>query len=182
MTAGGDDRGASAFPLVAALGVPTLFFRLAWVPSLFFPPRVGALTLFFRRAWVPSPRATNGQNSLDKALFLVYIIGEQMFNPRFGGRFLARNLNECSKPMRIEEIHERVEVIALFRNGSLLPLKFRWKGREYRVLRMNCTWNTDEGETRFHHFAVMSDGPDVYELTYNRSTYEWKIENVSLIG
>ncbi|MFH1009725.1 MAG: hypothetical protein V1784_00645 [bacterium] len=84
--------------------------------------------------------------------------------------------------MRIEEIHEPVEVIALFRKGKLMPLKFRWKGREYRVQQINCGWNTDEGETRFHHFAVMSEGPDVYELTYNHSTYEWKIENVSLIG
>lgn len=95
---------------------------------------------------------------------------------------MADDLNECSIPMRVEEIHEPIEVIAVFRKGKLSPLKFRWKGRTYAVSRVNGGWNTDEGETRFHHFAVMSVGPDIFELTYNQSTYEWIIEKVSLVG
>jgi hypothetical protein len=119
---------------------------------------------------------------LTKPSFSIILILNICSVSRESGRFLAWDLNECSVSMRIEEIQEPIEVIALFRHGKLSPLKFRWKGREYPVRRMNCTWTTDEGETRFHHFAVMSDSPDVYELTYNRSSYEWKIENVSLMG
>ena len=84
--------------------------------------------------------------------------------------------------MRIEDIRESIEVIALFRKGELLPLRFRWKGRVYRVNRINGGWRTDEGTARFHHFAVMTGGTDVYELSYNESTHDWKIEKVSLVG
>jgi hypothetical protein len=119
---------------------------------------------------------------LTKPSFSIILVLNICSVSRESGRFLAGDLNECSVPMRIEEIQEPVEVIALFRKGKLSPLKFRWKGREYPVRRMNCAWTTDEGETRFHHFAVMSDSSDVYELTYDRSSYEWKIENVSLMG
>ena len=84
--------------------------------------------------------------------------------------------------MRIEEIRESIEVIALFRRGKLEPLKFRWKDRSYRVSRINGDWNTEVGASRFHHFAVMSEGPDIYELSYDERAQSWKIESVSLLG
>ena len=84
--------------------------------------------------------------------------------------------------MRVEEIRESVDVIALFRGRVLLPLKFRCKDRTYQVRHINGGWRTDEGASRFHHFAVMSEGPDVYELSYNERWQEWKIETVSLVG
>jgi hypothetical protein len=84
--------------------------------------------------------------------------------------------------MKIEEIREPVDVIALFRGRALLPLRFRWKQRTYSIRQVNGGWRTDEGASRFHHFAVMSEGPDVYELSYNERSQEWRIETVSLIG
>ena len=84
--------------------------------------------------------------------------------------------------MKIEDICEPIEVIALFRSGAVHPLKFRWKDHVYKVLRLNGGWSTEEGSTRFHHFAVMSDGPDVFELAYNERDHHWTIERISLIG
>ena len=84
--------------------------------------------------------------------------------------------------MKIEKLCERIEVIALFQKGKLSPIKFRWKGRTHRIHRIHGDWSTQEGTTRFHHFAVASDGPDIYELSYNESTYVWQIEGISLIG
>ncbi|MBU1982807.1 hypothetical protein KJ815_00200 [bacterium] len=75
-----------------------------------------------------------------------------------------------------------MEVIALFRDGRISPLKFRWRNRVFRVLRINGGWNSEEGTTRFHHFAVVSEGPDVYELSYNVRAHSWRIEKVSLVG
>ena len=43
-----------------------------------------------------------------------------------------------------EEIHEPVEVIALFRQGRVSPLKFRWRERIYRVNRINGNWHSDD--------------------------------------
>jgi hypothetical protein len=84
--------------------------------------------------------------------------------------------------MKTEDIREPIEVIALFRSGNLCPLKFRWKDHIYKVCRVNGNWSTDEGSAHYHHFAVMSDGPDVFELAYNEHDFNWTLERVSLIG
>ncbi len=84
--------------------------------------------------------------------------------------------------MRIEEINESIEVIALFQRGKLSPLKFRWRDRIYRVQRINGGWASEVGEVNYHHFAVMSDSPDVYELVYNERGHEWRVQRVSLEG
>ena len=82
--------------------------------------------------------------------------------------------------MFLQDINEPVEVIALFRQGKLAPLKFRWRERVYRVNRINGSWNRQEGRSRLFHFAVMSDSTDIYELSYNESSQNWRIEKVSL--
>jgi hypothetical protein len=82
--------------------------------------------------------------------------------------------------MFLQEINEPVEVIALFRQGKLSPLKFRWRDQVYRVNRINGSWNRQEGRSRLFHFAVMSESTDVYELSYNETSLNWRIEKVSL--
>ncbi|MBU1636296.1 hypothetical protein KKC97_01350 [bacterium] len=82
--------------------------------------------------------------------------------------------------MFIEEIVEPIEVIALFRQGKLSPLKFRWREQVYRVTRINGAWNRNEGQNRLFHYAVMSDNTDIYELSYNECSQSWRIEKVSL--
>ncbi len=84
--------------------------------------------------------------------------------------------------MRYEEIGDKVEVIALFRDGRIQPLKFRWKERVYRVERVNGEWMSDQGQTRFHHFSIMTTGPDVYEITYNTINRIWSLARVCLVG
>ena len=84
--------------------------------------------------------------------------------------------------MPTEEIGEAIEVIALFHLGKLAPIKFRWRERVYRVHRIHGGWTSEEGIARLHHYAVASDGPDVYELSYNERGHDWKIEKVSLSG
>ncbi len=84
--------------------------------------------------------------------------------------------------MRFEDIADPIEVIALFRGGKMRPLKFRWRNREYKVERVNGGWMTDEGRCRFYHYSVMSDGPDVYEISYNSEKFHWLIDRVCLEG
>ena len=84
--------------------------------------------------------------------------------------------------MRYEDIQDKIEMIALFQDGRIRPLKFRWKERVYRVERVNGEWVSDEGETRFHHYSVMTTGPDVYELTYNSQSSGWRLNRVCLVG
>jgi len=84
--------------------------------------------------------------------------------------------------MRYEDIGDKVEMIVLFRDGRLQPLKFRWRERVYRIQRVNGEWVSDQGQIRFYHFSVMTAGPDVYELTYNSDTRGWTLSRVCLVG
>ena len=84
--------------------------------------------------------------------------------------------------MTYEDIGNKIDVIALFQGGRMNPLKFRWKERVYRVERVNGEWVSDEGQTRFFHFSVMTSGPDIYELTYNNQSRVWTLSRVCLVG
>ncbi len=84
--------------------------------------------------------------------------------------------------MRFEDISENIEVIAVFQAGKLKPLRFRWKGRVYRIQRVNGSWKSDEGAARFHHFSVMAEGPDVYEISYNPERFSWALDRVCMEG
>ena len=84
--------------------------------------------------------------------------------------------------MQYEEIGDSLEVIAIFSAGKVRPLKFRWRSRVYRVERVNGEWMSDEGTTHFHHFSVMTNGPDVYEITLNMEARSWVMDRVCLVG
>jgi len=84
--------------------------------------------------------------------------------------------------MRFEDIGEPIEVIALFRAGKMTPVKFRWNGRVYRIERVNGGWKSDQGRERISHFSVMSEGPDVYEISCSLENLTWKIDRVCLEG
>ncbi len=84
--------------------------------------------------------------------------------------------------MQFQDVGEAVEVIAHFRAGKLAPVRFRWKGRVLPVRQITGDWQSEVGTERFRHFAVMSDSPDVFELSYNETSYVWKLEKVALSG
>ena len=84
--------------------------------------------------------------------------------------------------MRYEDIGDKLEMIALFRDGRIQPLKFKWRSRVYKIQRVNGEWVSDEGQTRLYHYSIMTSGPDVYELTYNSGTRGWILNRVCLVG
>jgi len=84
--------------------------------------------------------------------------------------------------MRFEDINDPIEVIAVFRQGKLRPLKFRWRDRVYKIERVNGGWVTDEGKNRLYHYSVSANSPDVYEISYNSDRFAWNIDRVCLEG
>lgn len=84
--------------------------------------------------------------------------------------------------MRFEDINEKIEVIAVFQAGKLRPLRFRWNGRVYKIQRVNGSWKSEQGAAYFHHYSVMSEGPDVYEISYNPQRFTWALDRVCMEG
>ena len=81
----------------------------------------------------------------------------------------------------VTSIGEAIEVIALFDRGMrpLRPLRFRWQGRVHRIRELTFTWSTMEGADHVVHFSV-HDGSALYELSYNKATLRWTLENVAV--
>jgi len=84
--------------------------------------------------------------------------------------------------MIYEDVYEPVEVIAVFRNGRMQPLRFKWNERVYKIVKVNGGWVSDEGINRYYHYSVMVGGPDCFELCYDSRNMTWELARVCLEG
>ncbi|MGE5550752.1 MAG: DUF6504 family protein [Bacteroidota bacterium] len=71
------------------------------------------------------------------------------------------------------EINERVEVVAAFGRGGVRPRTFTWARRQYLIRQVTAAWTESEGFYRQHHFAVMTDGANIYELCFHTRDLAW---------
>ena len=75
----------------------------------------------------------------------------------------------------IEEIGQSIDVVAAFTAGKVLPILFSWKNRRYENLKVAGTWDTYEGETKFHHITVTNGSSNCYELCFNNWNFTWSL-------
>ena len=79
----------------------------------------------------------------------------------------------------ITEVGESIKVGAVFDpEQTLQPKWFVWNGRKYTIQRTTFSWKVRDGQRLFLHFAV-TDGANLYELTYDALTLSWKLMAVS---
>jgi hypothetical protein len=77
------------------------------------------------------------------------------------------------------EMGEPIKVGVVFDpERSLIPKWFSWNGRRHEIQRITFNWKVRDGQRMFHHFAV-TDGTNLYELTYDASALSWKLMAVS---
>ncbi|MBL7074655.1 hypothetical protein ISS37_05375 [candidate division KSB1 bacterium] len=84
--------------------------------------------------------------------------------------------------MRYEYINESVDVISLSQGGKMRPLRFRWNQMVYKVSQISGHWVTNEGASRFYHYAVLCGTDDVFELCFDSVGMNWRITRVCLAG
>jgi hypothetical protein len=84
--------------------------------------------------------------------------------------------------MVYEEINEAIEVISYFKAGKLKPLRFRWKERVYKVRKINGVWVDKEGYNKQHHYSIIADSTDYFELRFNTDNMVWTIGRIYMIG
>lgn len=77
----------------------------------------------------------------------------------------------------VTEINEKIKVMAVFEDAKLKPARFRWKGELYDVKDVTFEWLTKEGEEDIMHFNV-TDGVNLFELSYNKNSLKWDLCNV----
>jgi hypothetical protein len=74
-----------------------------------------------------------------------------------------------------ETLNDAVDVLVVFTEGRIRPLRFRWKGRVIRIGRVTGEWTRREGANRLSHFSVEAQGTETFELCYDPRGLSWKI-------
>lgn len=82
--------------------------------------------------------------------------------------------------MTIEEVNEPVEVISYYDGQKMRPIRFRWKGRVYKIAHVNGVWDDIKGTSREYHFHVSAHNSGSFELIYNNSGFAWKLGRICL--
>lgn len=76
-----------------------------------------------------------------------------------------------------ECIDEQIEVLALFRGAKIIPQRFAWKNRDYEIRKVTYSWQERIGRETISYFSV-STGNDLYQISFNNTSYNWKIDKV----
>jgi uncharacterized protein (DUF2235 family) len=84
--------------------------------------------------------------------------------------------------MTFEDIFESIEVIGHFKDGNLKPLRFKWNGRVYKVRQLNGYWVSHQGYNKQHHFSVISDSSDYFEILFDSSDFGWQVARICMNG
>ena len=86
----------------------------------------------------------------------------------------------------ITEIDEPIKVGVVFGADSIggkkiKPVWFVWKERQYRIKEVTYTWTNKDGRASVHSFSV-TDGQNLYEISYNTETRVWRLVAVEVEG
>ena len=81
------------------------------------------------------------------------------------------------------DIQEHI-IVCLECGGTprMKPLWFTWNRRTIPIQAVNYTWEGNEGRAAIYFFAVSDTSNNVYELSFNSETLEWRLWRVYCEG
>jgi len=77
-----------------------------------------------------------------------------------------------------QDIEENVDVVAVFENGAMKPLRFRWNGRAIKVMRVTGTWKADVGQAKIRYYAVLDGASNFFQLAYDERNLSWVLNKI----
>jgi hypothetical protein len=80
-------------------------------------------------------------------------------------------------------VGERIGVGVVFKNEGqkMEPKWFSWRGRHLKVIKTTYAWRERDGRDVIHRFMV-TDGNDLYELSYRQEKLLWFLEAIEIDG
>jgi len=81
--------------------------------------------------------------------------------------------------MGSEKINEPISVSLLsdYRTHRIVPMRFLWKGKDFRVDQVGLHYVYNQGDVLYHVFSVIS-GPTYFKLVLNTDTLLWRLWEV----
>ncbi|PLX26553.1 hypothetical protein C0583_07055 [Candidatus Parcubacteria bacterium] len=74
-------------------------------------------------------------------------------------------------------MNDKIEVIARFKDGDVMPAAFRWQNRVYDSLKLNMVHKERDGNDMIYYFSV-SDEANFFRLAFFTRDLNWKIQEV----
>ena len=81
----------------------------------------------------------------------------------------------------LEKIDEPIEVSVNFQGQRVVPAFFKWRGRTYRVEKVNLVHQERDGQDRVFHFSV-SDRANYFRLAFFTRDLSWRIRELFYEG
>lgn len=80
-------------------------------------------------------------------------------------------------------IGERIKIGVVFRDSGqkIEPKWFFWRGRHLKITKTTYIWRERDGRDVVHRFIV-TDGNDLYELSYKQEKLLWFLEAIETDG
>ena len=76
-----------------------------------------------------------------------------------------------------DDLAERIEVLAYFKNARIYPKSFIWNNKEYNVETITYNWQERFGQALLNYFSVSCSG-QIYQISFNNSTFRWQIDKI----
>ena len=83
----------------------------------------------------------------------------------------------------ITEINETIKAGAIFGDNKkkLKPVWFIWSNQKYLVQEITYVWTERIGKAVIHHFTV-TDGANLFSISYNTDTLVWTLHSIETTG
>ena len=75
----------------------------------------------------------------------------------------------------LEKVDEVIEVSVNFSPLKVMPIFFRWRGRTYRVEKLNLVHKERDGNDKIYYFSV-SDKVNYFRLAFFTRDLSWRIQ------
>ena len=76
-----------------------------------------------------------------------------------------------------DDLAERIEVLAYFKNAKIYPKTFLWNNKEYKIDSITYNWQERLGQALVNYFSVSCAG-SMYQISFNNSTFRWQIDKI----
>jgi hypothetical protein len=88
-----------------------------------------------------------------------------------------RHIPQVNDTFESENLNERIEVLAWFKNAKIYPRRFIWKNKIYKIKKITYNWQERQGQETISYFSV-STGLNLYQISFNNTSFRWQVDKI----
>lgn len=81
----------------------------------------------------------------------------------------------------LEKLDEQIDVLVKFGHKNILPVFFKWRGKTYRIEKLNLVHKERDGDDKIYYFSV-SDKTNYFRLAFFTRDLSWRIQELFFEG